>query len=449
MSAEPPPPAADPARESGRVYLVGAGPGDVGLMSVRARELVASADVILHDRLIPAEALDGARADAELRYVGKDGGAGGERSVPQSQTEQLMVERAHAGKMVVRLKGGDPFVFGRGGEEAERLTEAGIPFEVVPGVTAGIAASAYAGVPVTYRGLSSAVALVTAHEDPAKHETTLDWRALAAFPGTLVFYMGVGALPSVTAALVDAGRAPSEPAAVVESGTMPSQRTVTGTLGTIARAATAAEVRPPAITIVGEVAALGERLSWFESHARPLGGLTVTVTRARAQASELARRLHTLGARVLEAPVIRIEPLPGPPLDPSPYDLLCVTSANGVDALFERILAGGRDARALAGCTIAAIGPATAGALARHGISADIVPERFVAESLVDALTPALAESAGPSDGRWSRARARHGTCCRRRSESAGSRWTCWRSTRPSPSRWPSRCSARPRSRTT
>jgi uroporphyrinogen III methyltransferase / synthase len=395
VSAEPPAAGAEPSRATGRVYLVGAGPGDPGLMSVRALDLVAAADVILHDRLIPAEALDRARADAELRYVGKDGAAGGERSVPQSQTEQLMVERARAGKTVVRLKGGDPFVFGRGGEEAERLREAGIPFEIVPGVTAGIAASAYAGVPVTYRGLSSAVALVTAHEGPAKHETTLDWRALAAFPGTLVLYMGVGALRSVTAALIDAGREPSEPAAVVESGTLPSQRTVRGTLGTIASDAAAAAVRPPAITVLGEVAALGERLSWFESHARPLRGLTVTVTRARAQASELARRLHTLGARVLQAPAIRIQPIPGPPLDPSPYELICVTSANGVEELFERVLAAGRDARALAGCTVAAIGPATAAALASHGISADIVPERFVAESLVDALTQALAERGG------------------------------------------------------
>jgi uroporphyrinogen III methyltransferase/synthase len=376
-------------------------------MSVRARELLATADVILHDRLIPAEALDGVCADAELRYVGKDGAASGERSVPQSQTEQLMVERALAGKTVVRLKGGDPFVFGRGGEEAERLTEAGIPFEVVPGVTAGIAASAYAGIPVTYRGLSSAVALVTAHEDPAKHETTLDWRALAAFPGTLVFYMGVGALPSLSAALIEAGREPSEPAAVVESGTLPSQRTVIGTLATIAREAAAAEIRPPAITVVGGVAALGERLSWFESHARPLRGLTVTVTRARAQASELARELQTLGARVLQAPVIRIEPLPGPPLDPSPYNLICVTSANGVEGLFESILAGGRDARALAGCTIAAIGPATRAALASHGISADIVSERYVGEGLVDAITEALAADGGGQIRRALIARAR------------------------------------------
>jgi uroporphyrinogen III methyltransferase/synthase len=373
--------------ESGRVYLVGVGPGDPGLISSRARELIASADVILHDRLIPAEALDGARSDAELLYVGKEGGHGGERSVPQSETEELMVARARAGNSVVRLKGGDPFVFGRGGEEATRLAQAGIPFEVVPGVTAGLAASAYAGIPVTYRGISSAVALVTGHEEPAKAETALDWDALASFPGTLVLYMGVSALPSIVAELTARGRPGSEPAAVVEAGTLPSQRTVTGTLATIAESAAAARIRPPAITVVGGVAALGEKLGWFHPDAGPLRGLTVTVTRARAQSSELSRMLRALGARVLEAPVIRIEPLAGPPLDPTPYDLVCVTSANGVDGLFSRIFAGDRDARSLAGCTLAAIGPATARALGRYGVSADIVPERFVAESLVEALS--------------------------------------------------------------
>jgi uroporphyrinogen III methyltransferase/synthase len=365
-------------------------------MSTRARELIARADVILHDRLIPAEALEGARPDAELLYVGKEGG-GGERSVPQSQIEELMVERARAGKIVVRLKGGDPFVFGRGGEEASRLVEAAIPFEVVPGVSAGIAASAYAGIPVTYRGIASAVALVTGHEDPAKGEAELDWQALARFPGTLVLYMGVRALPAITAALIEAGRPPAEPAAVIEAGTLPSQRTLTGTLATIAADAAAAGVRAPAITVIGDVVALGERLSWFEAQARPLRGLTVTVTRARAQSSELASKLRALGASVLEAPVIRIRPLPGPPLDPSGYDLVCLTSANGVECLFERIFAARRDARALAASTIAAIGPATARALQRYGIEADIVPERFVAESLVEALAQA------PMDGRRAR----------------------------------------------
>jgi uroporphyrinogen III methyltransferase / synthase len=366
---------------SGRVYLVGAGPGDPGLLTARALTLISSADVILHDRLIPAAALDGARADAELLFVGKEGGGA---SVPQEETEALMAERARAGKEVVRLKGGDPFVFGRGGEEALALRAAGIPFEIVPGVTAGLAASAYAGIPVTHRGLASAVALVTGHEDPDKDENAIDWQALARFPGTLVFYMGLRRLRQICDSLIAAGRSPEEPAAVVEAGTLPAQRTVTGTLQTVPEVAHRQGFRAPAITVVGPVAALAEQLSWVRP--QPLAGLTVAVTRARAQASGLARALEASGARVVQAPVIRISPLPGPPLDPSPYDLICLTSPNGVSALFERLAAGGRDARALAGARVAAIGPGTAQALAARGIVADIVPERFVAEALVEAL---------------------------------------------------------------
>jgi uroporphyrinogen III methyltransferase/synthase len=369
----------------GVVYLVGAGPGDPGLMTRRALELIARADVILYDRLIPDGALDGARADAELVYVGKDGTAGSP-SVPQRETEDLMLARAGAGMTVVRLKGGDPFVFGRGGEEALRLLDAGIPFEVVPGVTAGVAAGAYAGIPVTHRGLASAVALVTGHEDPEKGEAALDWLALAAFPGTLVFYMGVKALAGICAALTGAGRSPEEPAAVVERATLPGQRTVRGTLSNIAERAVAADLRAPAITLVGEVAGLETSLAWFEREGRPLDGLTVAVTRARAQASELAGRLATLGAHVVEAPAIRIERLEGPAPDLAPYDLVCLTSPNGVEALFARLTAAGQDARALAGCRVAAIGPGTARALAAHGVTADVVPARFLAEGLVEAL---------------------------------------------------------------
>jgi uroporphyrinogen III methyltransferase / synthase len=381
----------------GRVHLVGAGPGDPGLLTARALELIAGADVILYDRLIGAPALDGARADAELLFVGKEGGGA---SVPQEQTEALMVQRARAGKTVVRLKGGDPFVFGRGGEEALTLLAAGIPFEVVPGVTAGVAAPAYAGIPVTHRGLASAVALVTGHPradtspdarvqgpeagESEGEETDLDWSALAAFPGTLVFYMGVRQLAHIAASLIAAGRPASEPAAVVERGTLPGQRTVTGTLKTIAERAGQRGIRPPSITVVGAVAKLADQLSWQPPH--PLGGRTVAVTRARAQASELARRLEALGATVVQAPTIRTQPLDGPPLDPSPYDLVCLTSPNGVAALFERLAAGGRDARALSGVRVATIGPGSARALAEHGIVADIVPERSVAEALVEAL---------------------------------------------------------------
>jgi uroporphyrinogen III methyltransferase/synthase len=366
---------------TGTVFLVGAGPGDPGLLTARALELIATADTILYDRLIPSSALDGARADAELLYVGKEGGG---PSVPQEQTEELMVERALAGAKVVRLKGGDPFVFGRGGEEALRLRAAGIPFEIVPGVTAGVGASAYAGIPVTHRGLASAVALITGHEDPGKDETAIDWQALAAFPGTLVLYMGVRRLPQITAALIAAGRPGDEPAAVIEGGTLPRQRSVTATLATIAEVVSREQIRAPSITVIGAVATLAEELAWLPP--RPLAGRSVAVTRARAQASELARRLQTLGAEVREAPVIKVQELPGLPLDPSPYDLICLTSANGVEALFKRLEDGGRDARSLASARIAAIGPGTARALAAHGISADVVPEKFVAESLVEAL---------------------------------------------------------------
>jgi uroporphyrinogen III methyltransferase / synthase len=369
---------------SGRVYLVGAGPGDPGLLTARALQLIARADTILYDRLIPEQALDGARADAELLFVGKEGGG---ESVPQEQTEALLIERARAGREVVRLKGGDPFVFGRGGEEALALRQAGVPFEVVPGITAGVAAPAYAGIPVTHRGLSPAVAFVTGHEDPAKDERQLDWNALAAFPGTLVFYMGVRRIAEIQQALIAAGRPPSQPAAVVERGTLPDQRLVRATLATLSEVLAREQVKAPAITLIGEVAELAESLSWFQRG--PLAGRTVAVTRARAQASELASRLAELGARVVEAPAIRTRALPGPPLDPSPYELICLTSPNGVEALFERLRDRShppRDARALASAKIAVIGPGTAEALRRHGIEADIVPERFLAESLVEAL---------------------------------------------------------------
>ena len=366
----------------GRVAFVGAGPGDPGLLTARAIELIALADVILYDRLIPAEALAGARADAELRYVGKQGGG---PFVPQEETEALMLERARAGALVVRLKGGDPFVFGRGGEEALALHAAGVAFEVVPGITAGIAAAGYAGIPVTHRGLASAVALITAHEDPDKPESAIDWEALAAFPGTLVFYMGVRTLPALTARLIDAGRPGAQPAAVVSNGTLPAQQTVLGTLATIAADAAAAGVGAPAITVIGEVAALGSDLAWRSPG--PLAGATVAVTRARAQASSLSVRLRALGASVIEAPAIRIVPTDAelPPLDR--FDLICLTSANGVELLFARLLARGEDARALAGARVAAIGPGTARALAAYGVIADVVPERFVAEGLIDALT--------------------------------------------------------------
>jgi uroporphyrinogen III methyltransferase/synthase len=300
----------------------------------------------------------------------------------QPDINALLVELGLAGRNVVRLKGGDPFVFGRGGEEAQVLRAAGIPFEVVPGITAGIAAPAYAGIPVTHRELASGVAFVTGHEDG-----TLDWDALAAFPGTLVFYMGVRALPRIAERLVAGGRPASQPVAVIERGTLPGQQTVVATLADVAERA--AGIKAPAITLVGRVALLRERLEWLER--RPLFGRSVVVTRARAQASGLAARLAGLGAQVVEAPAIRIEPRPSSEVDEAlarvgEYALVVVTSPNGAGLLLEALARGGRDARALAGATVAAIGPGTAGELARGGIRADVVPPRSIAESLVEAL---------------------------------------------------------------
>jgi uroporphyrinogen III methyltransferase / synthase len=363
------------------VYLVGAGPGDPGLLTVRAVELIGRADVIVYDRLIPRSALDQARSDAVLIYAGKEGGG---PSMPQAEIERLLLEHGAAGRVVVRLKGGDPFVFGRGGEEAEALRAAGIPFEVVPGVTAGVAAAAYAGIPVTHRDAASAVAFVTGHEHPVKSESALDWASLAAFPGTVVVYMGVRQLDTITSRLIEGGRTPDEPAALVQRGTLPNQRVAFGTLSTIAAVAAAERIGAPAIAVFGPVAALGSRLSWWS--APPLAGRTVAVTRARAQASGLVRLLRSLGAEVVEAPAIRIVPLDGPAPQLDRYDLVCLTSPNGVGLLFERLALAGRDGRAFAGVRVAAIGPGTAAALADRGISADVVPERFVAEGLVEAL---------------------------------------------------------------
>ena len=286
-------PAPSPAARQGVVYLVGAGPGDPGLMTARSLELIATADLILYDRLIPGSALVGARSDAELVYVGK---RPGEVAMEQGEIESLMATEAAAGRSVVRLKGGDPFVFGRGGEEAETLAAAGVPFEVVPGITAGIAAPAYAGIPVTHRDDASAVAFVTGHEDPAKAESAIDWEALARFPGTLVLYMGVKNLPRIAERLIEAGRDPDQPAAAVQRGTHPDQRTVLATTATLPAAVAEAALGPPSILVFGAVAARREKIAWLER--RPLHGRKVVVTRARAQASGLAETLRRLGAEV-------------------------------------------------------------------------------------------------------------------------------------------------------
>jgi uroporphyrinogen III methyltransferase/synthase len=356
------------------VYLVGAGPGDPGLVTVRGRELLERCDVVVYDALADRRIVDLARPEARRLYAGKRAGA---HAQSQEEINRLLVELGRQEGCVVRLKGGDPFVFGRGGEEALALTAAGVPFEVVPGVSAAHAVPAYAGIPVTHRGMAAQVTFVTGHEDPERPESQLDWSALASTPGTLVFLMGVRTLGANAARLIEHGMSPLTPAAVIASGSLAHQRTVVAPLGEIADAA--AGLRPPAIALVGEVATLRERLAWFER--RPLFGLRIAVTRARAQASSLAARLELLGAAVVQAPAIRVEPLPFPAeLDPAAFDDLCLTSRNGVERLIEG------DVRRLAGVRVAAVGPATAAALRERGIEPDLVPERATQEGLLDAM---------------------------------------------------------------
>lgn len=377
------------------VYLVGAGPGDPGLLTVRGAELLRACDVVVFDRLANPELVE-LVPEATLRiFVGKAPGA---VEMTQDAINAVLVQHGRAGREVVRLKGGDPFVFGRGGEEAEALVAAGVPFEVVPGITSAIAAAAYAGIPVTHRGVSTHFTVVTGHEDPAKGRTDVDWDALARVGGTLVILMGVGNLREIARRLIDGGCSPDTPVAAVRNGTRADQDTVRGTLATIADAT----VRAPSAIIVGDVAAL--HLAWFER--RPMFGRSVVVTRAREQASELRTKLEALGAEVIELPSIAIEPIAVelPPFDG--YEWIVFTSANGVIAFFERGLAGASlDARALAGLRVAAIGPGTAAALEARGIRPDLIPERFVAESLLDAFPAPQRAGAGVLIARAEQAR--------------------------------------------
>ncbi|HYW29594.1 MAG TPA: uroporphyrinogen-III C-methyltransferase [Gaiellales bacterium] len=355
------------------VYLVGAGPGDPGLLTVRGRELLERCDALVYDRLADPRIVALAPAEAERIYAGKEPNR---HALTQEQINDLLVELGGRCRCVVRLKGGDPFIFGRGGEEALALEAAGIPWEVVPGISSAYAVPAYAGIPVTQRGMAAQFTVVTGHEDPTKESSDLDWASLARTPGTLVFLMGVRSLAGNAARLIEHGMDAGTPAAVISQGTRPEQRTVTATLGGIAEAA--AGMQAPAITLVGPVAALHDRLAWWER--RPLFGLRVVVTRARPQASGLAARLSELGAGVIEAPAIAIERLPFDRPDLGSYDVLCVTSANGV----ERLLDG--DVRALRGVTVAAVGRATAEALRHRGIVADVVPDQAMSEAIVPAL---------------------------------------------------------------
>ncbi|MGE0025746.1 MAG: uroporphyrinogen-III C-methyltransferase [Thermoleophilia bacterium] len=372
---------------SGIVHLVGAGPGDPGLLTVAGRRALEDAEVVVHDRLGTEQLLPLCRPDAQLIDAGK---APGRAALTQEQINAVLVEHGAAGKRVVRLKGGDPFVFGRGGEEAQALTAAEVPYVVVPGVTSAIAAPAYAGIPITHRGVATAFTVVTGHEDPDKPSEQTDWAALAATGGTLSILMGMGRLAGIAEALIAGGRSPDEPAAAVQWGTTPRQRSVVATLSTLPDRVREAGLGSPAVVVVGPVAALAPEIGWREG---PLLGRTVVVTRARAQASGLTERLRGLGASVVELPAIRIRPLDETPEDAamvagiSRYGLVVLTSVNGVDALFERLGGLGRDARAIPEeTTVVAIGPATAERLLQHGIRADLVPERFVAEGILESL---------------------------------------------------------------
>lgn len=371
---------------AGIVYLVGAGPGDPELLTLKGRRLIESAEVVVFDRLVDARTLALARPGAEMIDVGK---VPGDPKNRQEDINAILVAGAQAGKMVVRLKGGDPFVFGRGGEEALALKEHGLPFQVVPAVSSAVAAPAYAGIPVTHRGLASSVTFVTGNEDPGKVESTIDWDALAKTGGTIVVLMGRDNLHRITGRLIEAGRPAGTPAALVRWGTEPVQRTLTGTLYDIAARADDADLPPPVVLVVGEVVGLRPELSWFEK--LPLFGKRVLVTRTRAQAGVLSSRLASLGAMPLEVPTIEIESLDPSALDRSidalpGYAWVAFTSANAVRIFFERLAATGRDARALGANRIAAIGPATSSALRLHGIAADVVPATYVAKALAEAL---------------------------------------------------------------
>jgi uroporphyrinogen III methyltransferase/synthase len=379
---------------AGIVYLVGAGPGDPGLLTLRGREAIAASDIVIHDYLVDPRLLRFARRNAEIIASGKRGDAAC-RDRQQAAIHARMIAAARAGKIVTRLKGGDPFVFGRGGEEAEELARAGIRYEIVPGVSSAVAVPAYAGIPVTERGLNSSFTVVTGHEAPGTSHP-IDWAALARME-TIIILMGLRELPEILDKLVRAGKAPTTPAACICSGTRPDQRTVVGTVGDLAAKVRAAGFEPPAILVVGGVVSRRERLSWFER--RPLLGRKIVVTRAADAGVEFGERLERLGAEVLLAPTIELcdppsfEAFDGALSEIGSFDWIVFTSAHGVDVFFSRLAARGRDVRELWRARLAAIGSGTAAALVRRGLKVEVVPEAFRAEALVDALRPRVAGS--------------------------------------------------------
>lgn len=369
------------------VHLVGAGPGDPGLITRRGLELLRRADVVIYDRLVAPELLAEAPASAERIFVGKQPG---DRLMPQAQIDRTIVDHARRGSRVVRLKGGDPFVFGRGADEAQALAAAGIAFEIVPGVTSAIAAPAYAGIPVTHSGMSSSFTVLTAHESADRPESRERWQALATGAQTLVLLMGMSTLRNVTKRLIDAGRDASEPAAVVEWATTPSQRVVVATLDSIADVVDREGIGPPATTIVGSVVGLRDAVAWFE--ARPLFGRTIVSTRPGTDRDRLHFALTELGARVVHVPVIEIvEPPDHNELDAaigdlSSYEWVAFASPNAVRSFFERLRFWKRDVRALGGVGVAAVGDATADALERFGVTADVVPPHATGAAMTGAL---------------------------------------------------------------
>ena len=378
MSAE------KPSQNNGTISLVGAGPGDLGLVTLRARELIEKADVIVYDHLANPEMLGWARQGAEIIYAGKKAGA---HALSQDEINRLLIEKAKTGLSVVRLKGGDPFVFGRGGEEALAAGEAGVSFQIVPGVSSAIAGPAYAGIPVTHRGENSHVTFFTGHEDPSKKESAIDFAALAKLGGTQVMLMGLEALAGITSKMIEHGARRDLPVAVIRWATTGRQETIVGTLETIANRVDERGFQPPAIAVFGDVVSLREKLNWFEN--RPLRGKRIVVTRSRKQASVLSSALSNLGADVLELPTIRIDPpadlraFAEMVQDSHSYDWIVFTSPNGVSAFFEMFFKLYDDARDIGAARIAVIGPATAQRVKDFRLKVDLQPDDFVAESLV------------------------------------------------------------------
>ncbi|MDO7785986.1 uroporphyrinogen-III C-methyltransferase [Desulforamulus aquiferis] len=371
----------------GIVYLVGAGPGDPGLITVKGLECIRKADVLVYDRLASPRLLSYARHGVERIYVGK---SPDRHAMTQDEINHLLVDLARAGKVVTRLKGGDPFVFGRGGEEAELLVENGLPFEVVPGITSAISVPAYAGIPVTHRGYTSTLAIITGNEDPHKDDSSIAWDKLATGAGTLVFLMGMGNLPGICARLMEYGRAVDTPVALIRWGTRPEQRTITGTLADINEKAAQAGFKNPAVIVVGEVVRLRDKLAWFEN--RPLFGKRIIVTRSREQASVLSSAIEVLGGEAWEFPTIQI----APPEDMGPLDKaiadvrsfrwVIFTSVNGVKMFFDRMLAKRKDIRDLTDVRLCAIGPRTKEELEKRGLMVDYVPGEYRAEEIVEGL---------------------------------------------------------------